>query len=102
MIEVFIGGWANTKSAIRLNQMKPDQVSVETPGICNGDDFRKFWIRFKDNVIEVGSADNPHPFMSWENTVQPFKVKYLGVTTGWGSDGHWRLAEGSLKLQHIN
>lgn len=42
-------------------------------------------------------AGQAAPFMDWENTEDPFKIKFLGFTTGWGSSGHWRLLDGNLK-----
>ena len=54
MIEVFIGGWENTKSAIRLNQTKPNKAEVDTPAIVSDEEYRRFWVTFKKNVIEVG------------------------------------------------
>lgn len=50
MIEVFIGGWGNTKSVIRYNQSKPDVVEADTPQILNGNEFRGFWVRVTDGV----------------------------------------------------
>lgn len=50
MLEVFIGGWKNTKSVIRKNRTKPDVAEVETPDILNAGEFRGFWIRWQDNV----------------------------------------------------
>jgi len=41
----------------------------------------------------VGVAGQAAPFMDWENTEDPFKIKFLGFTTGWGSSGHWRLLD---------
>lgn len=54
MLEVFIGGWKNSKSVIRKNRTKPDVAESETPGILDGGEFRGFWIRWTDNVITVG------------------------------------------------
>lgn len=50
MMEVFIGGWQNSKSVIRFNQTKPDVVEADTPNILSGNEFRGFWIRVIDGV----------------------------------------------------
>lgn len=52
VIEVFIGGWGNTKSVIRYNKMKPDVAEIGTPNILSANDFRGFWIRVTDGVCE--------------------------------------------------
>jgi hypothetical protein len=89
MIEVFVGGWKNTKSAIRLNQTKPDKAEQETPDVVCDDEFRRFWVDFKQNKIQVGNEGSETPFLSWENTEDPFKVTHFAFSTGWGSTGVW-------------
>lgn len=50
VIEIFIGGWQNSKSVIRYNQSKPEVAEAHTPGILNGNELRGFWIRHTDGV----------------------------------------------------
>lgn len=50
LIEIFIGGWKNTKSVIRYNKEKPEVDEVDTPGILSPNEFRGFWIRATDGV----------------------------------------------------
>lgn len=50
VIEVFIGGWQNSKSVIRLNQNKPEVAETDTPNILSPNEFRGFWIRATDGV----------------------------------------------------
>lgn len=51
IVEIFIGGWGNTKSVIRRNKQKPERAETETPDILNAGEFRGFWIRWTvDNV----------------------------------------------------
>jgi hypothetical protein len=88
MLEVFIGGWKNTKSVIRKNRTKPDVAEADTPDIVSGEEFRGFWIRWTDNVITVGKEGEAAAFVSYENT-EPFPINFVGVCTGWGASGNW-------------
>ncbi|XP_070492546.1 uncharacterized protein [Chironomus tepperi] len=88
MLEVFIGGWKNTKSVIRKNRTKPDVFEADTPEILNGDEFRGFWIRWDGNVITVGKEGEGAPFMTYENT-DSFPINFVGTCTGWGATGSW-------------
>jgi len=88
MIEVFIGGWGNTKSVIRFNQTKPDVVEVPTPNILSPHEQRGFYISVSpDGMVEVGREGGP-AFLSWRNP-EPFHINYFGVCTGWGASGNW-------------
>ncbi|KAG5674974.1 hypothetical protein PVAND_004917 [Polypedilum vanderplanki] len=88
MLEVFIGGWSNSKSVIRKNRTKPDVVEQETPNILNGSEFRGFWIRWDGNVINVGKEGEAAAFMTYENP-DYFPINFVGVCTGWGASGEW-------------
>ncbi|XP_067001273.2 uncharacterized protein [Anabrus simplex] len=93
MIEVFIGGWGNTKSVIRRNRTKPDKVEVETPDILSAGEYRGFWIRWETGVIEVGKEGESAPFMAWQDP-EPFGIGHYGVCTGWGASGSWIIEGG--------
>lgn len=88
VVEVFIGGWQNQKSVIRVNQNKPDVVESDTPNILSPNEFRGFWIRVTDGVVTVGREGEVAAFLSWHNP-QPFMINYFGVCTGWGAAGSW-------------
>ncbi|XP_026759335.2 C3 and PZP-like alpha-2-macroglobulin domain-containing protein 8 isoform X2 [Galleria mellonella] len=90
MYEVFIGGWGNTKSVIRRNRTKPDKVEVDTPGILNGGEFRGFWVRWDGGVVSAGREGEVIPFISWTDP-EPFPVGFVGVCTGWGATGTWKI-----------
>ena len=98
MIEIFIGGWGNKKSAIRLNQSRPDKSEEPTPDVVCSDEYRRFWIRFKQHLIQVGRDGDEEPFLSWENTENPFLVTHFGFATGWGSIGTWIFDDGLINL----
>lgn len=88
MLEVFIGGWKNTKSVIRKNRAKPDVCEVDTPDILNAGEFRGFWIKWIDNVITVGMEGAAAAFLSYENP-DAYDINFVGVCTGWGATGSW-------------
>ncbi|XP_028164303.1 uncharacterized protein LOC114355567 isoform X2 [Ostrinia furnacalis] len=90
MYEVFIGGWGNTKSVIRRNRTKPDVVEADTPQILNSGEFRGFWVRWDGGVVSAGREGELIPFMSWTDP-QPFPVAFVGVCTGWGATGTWKI-----------
>ncbi|KAI8438201.1 hypothetical protein MSG28_010820 [Choristoneura fumiferana] len=92
MYEVFIGGWGNTKSVIRRNRTKPEKVEIDTPQILNAGEFRGFWIRWDSGIISAGREGEAIPFLSW-NDPEPFPVAFVGVCTGWGASGTWKIEE---------
>ncbi|KAL0851414.1 hypothetical protein ABMA28_007224 [Loxostege sticticalis] len=94
MYEVFIGGWGNTKSVIRRNRTKPDKVEVDTPQILNSGEFRGFWVRWDGGVVSAGREGELIPFMSWTDP-EPFPVAFVGVCTGWGATGTWKIEDGA-------
>ncbi|KAL4716580.1 hypothetical protein ACJJTC_010244 [Scirpophaga incertulas] len=94
MYEVFIGGWGNTKSVIRRNRTKPDKVEADTPGILNGGEFRGFWVRWDGGVVSAGREGEVIPFISWTDP-EPFHVAFVGVCTGWGASGTWKIEDGA-------
>lgn len=65
-------------------------VSVQTPDIVSGDEFRGFWMRWDGGVISVGREDEVVPFLSWGDP-DPFPIAFIGVCTGWGASGRWKL-----------
>lgn len=88
IVEVFIGGWQNSKSVIRYNQTKPEVAEADTPSILSPNEYRGFWIRVTGEVVTVGREGEAAAFLSWHNP-QPFMVNYVGVCTGWGASGSW-------------
>ncbi|KAG7310972.1 hypothetical protein JYU34_003823 [Plutella xylostella] len=90
MYEIFIGGWSNAKSVIRKNRTKPDVVEIETPGILSGSEFRGFWVRWDSGIISAGREGEAIPFISWTDP-EPFPVAFVGVCTGWGATGTWKI-----------
>ncbi|XP_049873814.1 uncharacterized protein LOC126372183 isoform X2 [Pectinophora gossypiella] len=90
MIEVFIGGWENTKSVIRKNGEKPEKAEIETPQILSSGEFRGFWVRWDSGIISAGREGEAIPFISWADP-EPFPIAFVGVCTGWGATGTWKI-----------
>lgn len=75
---------------IRRNRTKPDKVEVDTPQILNSGEFRGFWVRWDGGVVSAGREGELIPFMSWTDP-EPFPVAFVGVCTGWGATGTWKI-----------
>lgn len=88
MLEVFIGGWSNSKSVIRKNRTKPEVAEADTPAILDAGEFRGFWIRWTDNVILVGREGEAASFLTYENA-EAYPINFVGLCTGWGASGSW-------------
>ena len=99
-MQVFIGGWGNSKSVIRKNRTKPEVSEVDTPGILTNDDFRGFWIRWSNGVLNVGKEGEAGPFLSYHDP-EPFGIGYFGICTGWGATGEW-VIEGNLTFDLLH
>ncbi|XP_063533409.1 uncharacterized protein LOC134743727 isoform X1 [Cydia strobilella] len=96
MYEIVIGGWGNTKSAIRKKycHQKVDKVEVSTPNYLNENQYRGFWVRWKNGKISVGQEGLNRPFMSWDD-FKPVPVTHMGLHTGFGSTGTWKITNES-------
>uniref|UniRef100_A0A1I8NZK1 Farnesoic acid O-methyl transferase domain-containing protein n=1 Tax=Stomoxys calcitrans TaxID=35570 RepID=A0A1I8NZK1_STOCA len=101
MYEVFIGGWANTKSVIRRNRQQPDVVQVATPKILSSSEYRGFWIRWQEQTITVGRAGESMAFMTYKDP-QLFSINYVGLSTGWGASGTWSFEDATSPAATIN
>lgn len=88
ILEVFLGGWSNTKSVIRKNKQKPEKAEADTPDILNPTEFRGFWVRWSDNVVTVGREGEAAAILSYEDDSN-VAVTHVGVCTGWGAAGSW-------------
>lgn len=92
MYEVFIGGWDNSKIAIRRNREKPDVVEHPFPNTLNASEFRSFWLTFYDQVIALGLNDDSTPLLVWQDP-NMFDATHFGIRTSWGATGTWRIED---------
>ncbi len=82
-----LGGSRNNISAIRLGRLCKNEAQVSTPGILNSDMFRHIYISFAGQEIRVGHVGQ-EPFMKYTHQ-NPYDIKYIGFSTGFGSTGVW-------------
>lgn len=80
MTEIVIGGHQNTKTWISVSKMGEPVASRDTPGILSWDEFRSFWISWKNGVIQVLNEWSGSLFLDrvWAHTERVF----LGVEGG--------------------
>ncbi|CAB3370630.1 Hypothetical predicted protein [Cloeon dipterum] len=91
--EIFIGGWDNSKCAIRRDRTKPDRAEAETPDVLSADEFRGFWVSWNsDCKIEVGREGEEEPFLSFTDP-EPFEITHYGLRTAWGASGEWEIEQ---------
>ncbi|KAJ1085590.1 hypothetical protein NDU88_005720 [Pleurodeles waltl] len=93
LIEVVIGGNQNAKTWITTSKMGEPVASANTAGILSWDEFRSFWISWKNGIIQVGHGTQPvneSLIVEWAVLKNP-EVKYIGFSTGWGSMGEFKI-----------
>jgi len=54
--ELVLGGWNNSRSAVRYGGRGPVVAQVDTPNLLSAYDFRSFWITWDSDVIQVTSG----------------------------------------------
>lgn len=88
--EIVLGGWGNTRSAIRKNggtRTRPNTAAILTPGQA-----KDFWVSYDEENGRVaagtGTEFNRNTIMSWTDT-QPLEIAAIGVMTGYGATGKW-------------
>jgi hypothetical protein len=65
-----------------------DKAVAATPYILSNAEYRGFWIRWKNGLVEVGKESEVTPFLKWKDP-EPFCVRYFGICTAWGASGSW-------------
>jgi len=104
--EVVIGGWLNERSAIlACDQCIPNGNVSNSP--LSDTESRPFWITWYWNTTYsgetygltirtgTGSVVLENEFMSW-NDPQPHDINYIGIATGFGSNGTWTFNIGTF------
>ena len=97
-IAFLTGGWANTRSAIRLQQGSPNQAQIDNdPLDC--DEFRPFWASWESGVIRMGTGltVGVDEFISYTDAT-PTQVNQVAVATN-NIVGDW-IINGSKYITH--
>ncbi|XP_032681076.1 uncharacterized protein LOC116848753 isoform X1 [Odontomachus brunneus] len=91
MYEIMLGGWDNMASVIRYDRKQPDKVRVDTPNLLSEHEHKRFSITWFEGLITVRTGgQNGAVLMKWHDP-NPIGVSYVGVRTGWGATGNWKL-----------
>ena len=90
--EVVIGGWYNTRSVIRTENI--EKAIADTPEIISCTEMRHFWIRWTNGHIEVGSGEiiGDHLFMFWTDD-SPLNIHAVSLATGYGHAGEYEVSQ---------
>ncbi|XP_006818919.1 C3 and PZP-like alpha-2-macroglobulin domain-containing protein 8 [Saccoglossus kowalevskii] len=92
MYEIVLGGWLNTQSWIARSKQGDHEVAVPSVEILSSDEFRSFWISWRNGTIQVGYGTAPiveSVFLKYYNDV-PVVANYIGFSTGRQSKGEFK------------
>ncbi|XP_070210297.1 uncharacterized protein [Littorina saxatilis] len=94
--EIVIGGWSNTRSAIRAACQDDDVLVKVDPGPLSCDEFRSFYVSWGEGVVRVvgveeeeGGSVTQHVTMEHYGTIV-VPVNFVFVA-GWEKAGLWRV-----------
>ncbi|MGH0181753.1 UNVERIFIED_CONTAM: hypothetical protein FKN15_024401 [Acipenser sinensis] len=93
MVEIVIGGRQNSRTWVSASKMGEPLASAGTEGILSWDEFRNFWVSWRNGVVQVGHGVHPSNesvITEWAGLKLP-QVKYVGFSTGWGSVGEFKI-----------
>ena len=92
MYEIVLGGWSNTRSAIRRCRSAacPNQVDVFGSDL-SGSEPRPFWADVVGGLVRLGSGSTVGTavLMEWQDPEPHQNATHVGVMTGWGANGTW-------------
>lgn len=78
-------------SLSRAKFSEPVQVRVDTPNLLSEHEHKRFSITWLEGLVTVRSDGQSGPvLMEWRDP-NPIGVSYVGLRTGWGATGNWKL-----------
>lgn len=87
LYEIVLGGWYNTQSVIR-DRKQGGHLAVYRGRVLNSNEFRTFTIKWSNARIRV-EDESGKKLMEWTDTTNPYTIRNIGISTGWGSTGIW-------------
>lgn len=106
--QVVIGGWSNERSTIIDCNQCAVAWSVNNSPLSDVES-RSFWVTWHLNstsdadnyglTIRSGTGNTvlQNEFMAWYDP-QPHDINYVGISTGWGTNGTWTFNIGNKAL----
>ncbi|XP_067665680.1 uncharacterized protein [Haliotis asinina] len=94
MYELSIGGFSNMKSVIRGCWLCSVTDSHVEPSIVSCNEYRSFWLSWKNGVISVGKGPvaGSQLFMQWAPTA-PIVINHVSISTYLNNPGTWLFLE---------
>ena len=101
--EIVLSGWGNTMSVIREKSQGINHGAVDTTGILSLSEPRTFWASAKDGHIRIGTGEvvGRYTITQWTDDDGGLDVKFVAVSTGWGSPGEWTVCVGAQDDQPL-
>jgi len=100
--EIVIGGWGNSRSAIRRKNQGANKKELYRHGIVSSSEARAFWASADNGLIQLGHGIvvGQQVIFSWQDPI-PLETKYVGIMTGWGSTGEWNVCIGDYAIEPV-
>lgn len=75
-----LGSYSNSLSEIRNSKWGESVVKMNTPGILSDQQFRGFWIKWKNGEIWVHSEGSEMPLLHWIDD-HPFPIRHFSFAS---------------------